>query len=298
MAVTVAAPPPADQPVDPALLLRPGLVAGWLGVTTRTLANWAAGGKVPFHRNQHGHLRFVAAELAPAVAAMGRVVPPLPTSITERHPHAMPAVADPPDNPAMEEEGQPAGAERTGQTPIAGVQLGRFLVRQRFFGACDQATAELFFDEGHESGYRVRDRHQAAKAICALCPILGECRRVGRADPTLVGIWGGETQDERRQAHRHGLQDGLPAAGNQQGRRLAGVDAAATALRVPPATLRRVFALYGLDQPPGPAGSSAAPKGGEPPWPPAARRQAPATTTQRSCRGSTSRSSSRSRAGR
>jgi WhiB family transcriptional regulator, redox-sensing transcriptional regulator len=268
MAVTVATPPPAERPVAPALLLRPGLVAGWLGVTTRTLANWAAAGKIPFHRTKHGHLRFVAAELAPAVAAMGRAVPPLPASITKHHAQAKPAVADPLDSLAMEaepdpagdEDGPPAGQERTGQTPTASVEVGRFLARQRFAGACDQATAELFFDDGRESGYRVRDRHQAAKAICALCPILGECRRVGRADPTLVGIWGGETGDERRHARRH---DHAPAAaGDPEGRRLAGVaaqrarrdgiDATATALRVPPATLRRVFALYGLDQPPAP----------------------------------------------
>jgi WhiB family redox-sensing transcriptional regulator len=292
MAVTVATPPPADQPVDPALLLRPCLVAGWLGVTTRTLANWAAAGKVPFHRSKHGHLRFVAAELFPAVAAMGRVVPPLPASIAHQQPQAMPAVVGPPDSPAMEEDGQPAGQERTGQTPIASVQLGRFLVRQRFSGACDQATAELFFDEGRESGYRVCDRHQAAKAICRLCPILGECRWVGRADPTLVGIWGGETPDERRQARRRGShEDGLPAGDNQQGRRLAsvaaqlarrdGVDAAASALRIPPATLQRVFALYGLDQPPGPTRPSAAPKGGEPACPPPPPRSPAAGTTQR-----------------
>jgi WhiB family redox-sensing transcriptional regulator len=314
MAVTAATPPPAGQPVDPALLLRPRLVAGWLGVTTRTLANWAAAGKVPFHRSKHGHLRFVAAELAPAVAAMGRVVPPLPASIAQQHPQAMPAEVEPSNSPATEaepgqagdEDGQPAGQERTGQTPIASVQLGRFLVKQRFFGACDQATAALFFDEGRESGYRVRDRHQAAKAICRLCPILGECRLAGRADPTLVGIWGGETQDERRHARRRGLHDGLPAGDNQKGRRLAGVaaqlarrdgvDAAATALQVPPATLRRVFALYGLDQPPGPISPSAAPKGGEPACPPPARTPA-ASTTQRRRRGSRSRSSLPSRAG-
>ena len=313
MAVIVANPPPAERPVDPALLLRPSLVAGWLDVTTRTLANWAAADKIPFHRTKHGHLRFVAAELAPAVAAMGRVVPPLPASITERHPQAVPVVVDPPNSPATEaepgqagdEDGQPAGQERTGQTPIASVQLGRFLVRQRFSGACDQTTAELFFDEGRESGYRVRDRHQAAKAICRLCPILAECRLVGRADPTLVGIWGGETPDERRQA-RGSLHDGLPAGDNQKGRRLAGVaaqlarrdgvDAAATALQVPPATLRRVFALYGLDQPLDPISPSAAPKGGEPACLPPARSPT-ASTTQRRHRGSRSRSSSPSRAG-
>jgi WhiB family transcriptional regulator, redox-sensing transcriptional regulator len=289
MPVTIANPPPASQspPVDPALLLRPGLVAGWLGVTTRTLANWAAAGKVPFHRTEHGHLRFVATELAPALAAMGRLVPPVPASITQRYPQTVVAVIDPPSNDCSAadpdqagEDGQPAGQERTGHTPTASVQLGQFLVRQRFYGACGQATAELFFDDGREPGHLVRQRHQTAKAICALCPIMRDCRLVGRADPTLEGIWGGETQDERRQARRNGVHTGLPAQANQKGRRLAGVaaerarrdglQAAATALGVPPATLRRVFALYGLNRPPSPPGPaspaspSATPKGGEP----------------------------------
>ena len=199
MAVTIANPSPASQrpPVDPALLLRPSRVAGWLGVTTRTLANWAAAGKVPFHRNQHGHLRFVAAELAPAVAVMGRDVPPLPASIASQQPQAaVLAVVDSSDSPASaapgqgSQDGQSAGQGRANRTPTASVDVGRFLVRQRFSGACDQATAELFFDDSREPGPLVRQRHQAAKAICALCPILAECRLVGRADPALVGIWG------------------------------------------------------------------------------------------------------------
>src|SRR6266536_775092 len=103
MPITIATPSPAgpSSPVDPALLLRPGLVAGWLGVTTRTLANWAAAGKIPFHRTPRGHLRFVAEELAPAVAAMGRVVPPLPASIArhQQHQAAVFGLVDPPDRP-------------------------------------------------------------------------------------------------------------------------------------------------------------------------------------------------------
>jgi len=311
VAVATLSPAAPSPPVDPALLLRPGLVAGWLGVTTRTLANWAAAGKVPFHRTEHGHLRFVAAELAPAVAAMGRVVPPLPASIAQRQPKAVLAMVDPPDSPASAaepdqggEDGQPSGQGRAVHTPTASVQVGQFLVRQRFYGACTQATAELFFDHGREPGHLVRQRHQAAKAICALCPILWECSLVGRADPTLVGIWGGETEAERHLAHRTPSQTGLPAGENQEGRRLAGVaaelasrdgpDAAARALGIPPATLRRVFALYGLGQPSGPASPSATPKGGEPAWPPPGNP--PAASISR-CRGRQSRSSSPSRAG-
>jgi WhiB family redox-sensing transcriptional regulator len=177
---------------------------------------------------------------------------------------------------------------------------GGFLVAQRHLGACTEQTAGLFFDDGRGS----TARHQAAKAICRLCPILFACRAYARADPTLEGIWGGETQDERRLARR--LRTSVPAGDNQEGRRLAaraadrarrqGLPAAARALNVPPATLRRVLGLYGLDQPPEPPGPPASAKGGEPQRPPAAHRPPAATPSSRR-RGSRSWSSSPSRAG-
>src|SRR6266540_2717235 len=136
--------------------------------------------------------------------------------------------------------------------------VGGFLLTQRHRGACTENTAELFFDSGGLAGRAARKRQEQAKAICRLCPILFACRAYARADPTLEGIWGGETQDERRTARRLGTS--VPAGDNQDGRRLAdlaaqlvscrGLPAAAKALEVPPATLRRVLGLYGLDQPP------------------------------------------------
>jgi WhiB family redox-sensing transcriptional regulator len=142
--------------------------------------------------------------------------------------------------------------------------VGGFLLTQRHRGACTEDTAELFFDSGGVAGRAARRVREQAKAICRLCPILHGCRAYARADPTLEGIWGGETQDERRTARRNGAVP--PPGDNQEGRRLAGLaaqlahrdglDAAARALAVPPATLRRVLALYGLDQPhpsPGPS---------------------------------------------
>jgi WhiB family transcriptional regulator, redox-sensing transcriptional regulator len=185
--------------------------------------------------------------------------------------------------------------------------LGGFLLTQRHRGACTQDTAELFFDSGGLAGRAARKRQEQAKAICRLCPILHGCRAYARADPTLDGIWGGETEEERRTARRLTPGPDLPAGDNQQGRRLAGLaaqlahrdglDAAAKALKVPPATLRRVLVLYGLDQPPDPAGPPASAKGGEPPWPPPGRRATSTSTTTSSPQASRSRSSSPSRAG-
>lgn len=239
---------------DPADLLRPGQVAAWLDVTARTVANWAAAGNIPFHRNDGAHLRFVAAEVAPAVEAMGHSVPPLPKSIAK--------VLRPPaeSDPAAADDDQHSGRMRASQTPTASVEVGEFLKLQRFRGACDGTTAELFFDRGREPGRAVRNRHQAAKAICTLCPILAECSLLGRTDLTLEGIWDGETRKQRRQARRrtpHGQPTPAVPSGNPNGRLLVqhalrraqheGVHAAANRLGVPAGTLRRLSTLYGLD---------------------------------------------------
>jgi WhiB family redox-sensing transcriptional regulator len=155
---------------------------------------------------------------------------------------------------------QPEG-RRAGQTPTAGPEIGRFLILQRFRGACDAATAALFFDRGREHQRAARNREQAAKAICGLCPILADCRLVGRSDLTLEGIWGGETRKERRAAHRRALHSQavpVPQPGNPDGRvriqqahqhaQHAGIHAAASQLAIPVATLRRLLVLYGLDR--------------------------------------------------
>ncbi len=185
---------------------------------------------------------------------------------------------------------------RTATTHVA-PPLGRFLLTQRHRGACTQQTAALFFDDG--GGRGAKKRQEQAKAICRLCPILQACRAYARADPGLEGIWGGESQDERHAARRKPRSDGLPAGDNQEGRRLAGgaaelahrhgLHAAARALKVPPTTLQRVFALYGLDQPRRPTGSL-------PPAPASPPATSPPTTSSSRHRGRRSRSSSPFRA--
>ncbi|GII66454.1 transcriptional regulator WhiB [Sphaerisporangium krabiense] len=60
-------------------------------------------------------------------------------------------------------------------------------------GACRGADPELFFPEAPFPEQEAR-----AKAVCAACPVILECRayavRAGERD----GIWGGLTTDERR----------------------------------------------------------------------------------------------------
>jgi WhiB family transcriptional regulator, redox-sensing transcriptional regulator len=157
------------------------------------------------------------------------------------------------------EDIQQADASRACQTPVASDELGKFLVLQRFRGACDDTTAELFFDHGREHQRAARNRQQAAKAICGLCPILAECSLVARTDLTLEGIWGAENQKERRTARRRAHGQAIPAVapGNPGGRlrvqqahqhaQRAGVHGAADRLAIPAATLRRLVTLYDLD---------------------------------------------------
>ena len=44
------------------------------------------------------------------------------------------------------------------------------------------------------------DDTSQAKAICAGCPVLAECRAYALATPGLLGIWGGTTGQDRRRA--------------------------------------------------------------------------------------------------
>ena len=37
----------------------------------------------------------------------------------------------------------------------------------------------------------------AAKAVCARCPVAAECLAEAMADPSIVGVWGGTTETER-----------------------------------------------------------------------------------------------------
>ena len=63
-------------------------------------------------------------------------------------------------------------------------------------GACRTADPAIFFPErGGNSKAQVRQ----AKAICATCPVLDECRQYGLEGREKYGIWGGMTEFERRQ---------------------------------------------------------------------------------------------------
>lgn len=85
--------------------------------------------------------------------------------------------------------------------------------------ACRDYGTDLFFESDNERGELRSRREQAAKKVCAVCPVRTECLRFAESTPERFGVWGGTTQRERvtRRRHRPGTQ---PARRNRpDGRR-------------------------------------------------------------------------------
>lgn len=65
-------------------------------------------------------------------------------------------------------------------------------------GLCRGRDVEQFFTDDPEQGRRARnDRTDAAKAVCAACPVAKECLDHALRVPETFGIWGGTTATER-----------------------------------------------------------------------------------------------------
>jgi WhiB family transcriptional regulator, redox-sensing transcriptional regulator len=67
----------------------------------------------------------------------------------------------------------------------------------QLLGACRSADNELFFHPEGERGPRRDNREQAAKAVCAMCPVLQQCRTAALAAREPYGVWGGLSEHER-----------------------------------------------------------------------------------------------------
>ncbi|MEE1927771.1 WhiB family transcriptional regulator [Streptomyces sp. TRM 70351] len=63
---------------------------------------------------------------------------------------------------------------------------------------CRRDEAGLFFAPSKEPTAERLAREQAAKAVCARCPVLVECREHALLQPEPYGVWGGLTAAERR----------------------------------------------------------------------------------------------------
>ena len=69
----------------------------------------------------------------------------------------------------------------------------------QYQGACRDLDTELFFHPEGERGSTRRRRAANAKAICATCPVIEQCREYALRAQEPYGIWGGMTEEERRE---------------------------------------------------------------------------------------------------
>lgn len=67
----------------------------------------------------------------------------------------------------------------------------------QFEGACRKADPALFFHPEGERGAARRRRAEAAKAVCATCPVLQQCLEQSLRVREPYGVWGGLSEDER-----------------------------------------------------------------------------------------------------
>ncbi len=79
-------------------------------------------------------------------------------------------------------------------------------------GACRDADPTLFFHPEGERGPARRKRDNAAKAVCATCPVLQQCREHALAVREPYGVWGGLGEDDREQTYSTGRRRSVAAA--------------------------------------------------------------------------------------
>ena len=65
--------------------------------------------------------------------------------------------------------------------------------------ACRGAGSSYFYSPQGERGRSRRDREERALAICAGCPVREPCAAFALAGHEAYGVWGGMTENERRE---------------------------------------------------------------------------------------------------
>src|SRR5436305_10164243 len=66
-------------------------------------------------------------------------------------------------------------------------------------GSCQGLNSNVFFHPDGERGSARSRRADRAKAICKRCPVLEQCRRHALSAREPYGVWGGLTEEERRE---------------------------------------------------------------------------------------------------
>ncbi|WP_030234922.1 WhiB family transcriptional regulator [Streptomyces sp. NRRL S-350] len=65
-------------------------------------------------------------------------------------------------------------------------------------GACRTVDSSIFFHPSNERGSAAKAREEAAKSVCARCPVRRECRSHALTTREPYGVWGGLSEDDRR----------------------------------------------------------------------------------------------------
>lgn len=111
--------------------------------------------------------------------------------------------------------GEAPAARPAGRAALAWDERG-----WRRHAACRGEDPELFFPVG--SPGPVLEQIAAAKALCAKCPVRAACLRFALETGQGYGIWGGLTEDERRNLRRRERSAAIrPARSLPRERRLA-----------------------------------------------------------------------------
>lgn len=79
-------------------------------------------------------------------------------------------------------------------------------------GACRTLPTEMFFHPDGERGPSRHKRENAAKVVCASCPVVQQCREHALSVQEPYGIWGGLTEDERLMILENKLSRKIPHA--------------------------------------------------------------------------------------
>lgn len=111
-------------------------------------------------------------------------------------------------SPPQESQWSPASSAQRSARDLAGPWHSE--------AACRRDEAGLFFAPSQEPTAARLSREQAAKSVCARCPVLMECREHALVQPEPYGVWGGLTAAERRvvlsRRRRREAASGSPAA--------------------------------------------------------------------------------------
>jgi WhiB family transcriptional regulator, redox-sensing transcriptional regulator len=89
---------------------------------------------------------------------------------------------------------------RATNSAVRGLAAGDGRRDWRYWAACRDEDPELFFPVG-TSGPALRQIAQA-KTVCRRCPVNTECLTWALAAGEDAGVWGGQTEEERRAAQR------------------------------------------------------------------------------------------------